>query len=404
MKTIKWVSALWLAALTAPVLAQDGDDSHLRSGLVFQDTENNAYKVKLGFRLQPLFTTNFRDFERFDDPSLIQSQFQVRRARIKLDGFLGSPNWVYKIELALGNRNLGGTDEHTSFGARLILDAAIKYQIDGGRYSIWFGQTKLPGNRERVVSSQKLQFVDRHIVNSRFNLDRDIGVQFHAKENWFNTPWKWAVALSQGEGRNITDQNAGGFEYTGRLEWLPLGNFKNKGDYVEADIYREETLKLSLGLTYDFNDRAVRTRANQGSWMEDANGDLYYRDMQTWMFDAIAKYRGWSMLYEWADRAIDNPVVLDGSGNLVGAFYGGKGHSAQLGYVFQSNWELAGRYSVVQPQAGSSSTGDYEQYTLGVSRYIRGHNIKVQSDLTFTNYINGGSDPLTFRFQVEVGI
>lgn len=401
------MSTLWLAVLIAPLtMAQEADNSAaLSRGLVFEDTEHNSYKVKVGFRIQPLFTTNWRDYEVLDRPELRESAVQIRRARIKLDGYLGSPNWVYKLELALGNRNLGGTSEHTSMGARLILDGVVKYQISGGRYSLWFGQTKLPGNRERVVSSQKLQFVDRHIVNSRFNLDRDIGFQVHGKENWFNTPWRWAAAISQGEGRNITDNNAGGFEYTGRLEWLPFGSFKNKGDYVESDIYREESLKVTMGLTYDFNDRAVRTRSNQGNWLEDADGNLHTRDIQTWMFDLMAKYRGWSLLYEWADRAIENPVVYDVNGDRVGAFYGGKGHSAQVGYVFPSNWEIAGRYSIVQPQAGSSSSGDYAQYTFAVSRYIRGHNIKVQSDISLTNFESvNTTDPLMFRFQVEIGI
>ena len=43
--------------------------------------------------------------------------------------------------------------------------------------SIKLGQGKLPGNRERVISSGNLQFVDRSRLNSRFNIDRDFGAQ-----------------------------------------------------------------------------------------------------------------------------------------------------------------------------------------------------------------------------------
>jgi hypothetical protein len=39
-----------------------------------------------------------------------------------------------------------------------------------------FGQTKLPGNNQRVVSSGSLEFTDRTINNSRFNIDRDFGL------------------------------------------------------------------------------------------------------------------------------------------------------------------------------------------------------------------------------------
>lgn len=383
--------------------SQVSDESLLRKGLVFEDTENETYKMKIGFRIQPLFTTNFRDYEVLDNPELLESGMQIRRARFKLDGYLGDPSWVYKLELALGNRNLGGTSAHTSMGARVILDAVVKYQIQGGRYSVWFGQTKLPGNRERVVSSQKLQFVDRSVANSRFNLDRDMGFQFHGKESFLNSKWKWALALSQGEGRNITDINAGGFEYTARAEWLPFGDFTNKGDYLEADIYREESLKLSIGATYDFNDNAVRTRSNQGDWMEDVNGEFYSRDISTVILDMVAKYNGWSFTSEYFNRQIDNPEVYADNGDFLNVFYAGSAISSQLGYVFKSNWEVAGRYTYINPNEVVG--GDYEQYTIAVSKYVYGHNIKVQSDISFTNVISiDESDPLMFRFQVEIGI
>lgn len=404
LKTLKKVLLLVVGTVASvSAHSQANDDSPLRRGLVFQDVENETYKVKLGFRIQPLFTTNFRDFEVLDDPQLIETGMQIRRARIKLDGYLGDPRWVYKLELALGNRNLGGTSGHTSLGARIILDAVVKYQIDGGKYSFWFGQTKLPGNRERVVSSQKLQFVDRSLANSRFNLDRDMGFQFHGKEKFLNSDWKWAVAISQGEGRNITDLNAGGFEYTARAEWLPLGQFTNKGDYLEADIYREESLKLSIGATYDFNNDAVRTRSNQGSWLEDAAGTFYPRDISTVIMDVMAKYNGWSMTAEWFDRTVNDPVIYDEQGNFLDVFYAGSAWSSQLGYVFKSNWEVAGRYTRVTPDEVVG--GAFEQYTLGISRYVYGHNIKVQTDVSFTNMVETAeSDPLMFRFQIEIGI
>lgn len=380
------------------------NDSQVRKGIVFQDLENNSYKVKLGFRVQSLFTANFSDVSDLGNTELISTNSQVRRARIKFDGFVGNPNWVYKLELALGNRNLGGISEYTNMGSRLILDAVVKYQINGGKYSFWFGQTKLPGNRERVVSSQKLQFVDRSAANSKFNLDRDMGVQFHGKESFLNSNWKWALAISNGEGRNITVNNMGGFEYTARLEWLPLGNFTNKGDYVEADIYREETPKLSIGATFDFNDNASRTRSNQGSWAVDANEEMFTRDIRSYQIDLMVKYQGWSLLSEWFLRDINDPVAVSASTSEVFKFYAGSAFNAQVGYVFKNNWDISGRFTRVSPVQEVSSS-DFDEYTLGVSRYVYGHNVKIQSDLTYKNALESNSkDGLMFRFQVEIGI
>jgi hypothetical protein len=50
-------------------------------------------------------------------------------------------------------------------------------------WELWAGQTKLPGNIERVVSSGNMQFIDRSLLNARFNIDRDMGIQLRHKTN-----------------------------------------------------------------------------------------------------------------------------------------------------------------------------------------------------------------------------
>ena len=57
-----------------------------------------------------------------------------------------------------------------------VLDAVLKWNF-AGNWTVWFGQTKLPGNIERVFSSQKLQLVDRSLLNTKFTLERDAGFQ-----------------------------------------------------------------------------------------------------------------------------------------------------------------------------------------------------------------------------------
>ena len=124
-------------------------------------------------------------------------------------------------------------------------------------WELWVGQTKLPGNIERVVSSGNLQFVDRSILNSRFNIDRDVGLQLRHKDKLGkNFVIREKIALSQGEGRNVTEGNQGGLQYTGRIELLPFGEFTSKGDYSSSDLKREPTPKLMVSATYDHNNNA----------------------------------------------------------------------------------------------------------------------------------------------------
>jgi hypothetical protein len=98
--------------------------------------------------------------------------FLVRRARLKFDGFAYTPKLTYKIELGLSNPDISGTSLYTSSTPRYILDAVVMWNFHQN-FELWAGQTKLPGNVERVVSSGNLQFVDRSLLNSEFNIDRD---------------------------------------------------------------------------------------------------------------------------------------------------------------------------------------------------------------------------------------
>src|SRR5690606_15499592 len=132
----------------------------------------------------------------------------------------------------LANRDISGASKYTSNAPRYILDAVMKWNFHEN-FELWFGQTKLPGNRDHLLSSGNLQLVDRSLLNGNYNIDRDLGFQlrhhFKLSDKFII---KEAFALSQGEGRNITSGNLGGFQYTSRLELLPLGNFIKKGDYI----------------------------------------------------------------------------------------------------------------------------------------------------------------------------
>jgi hypothetical protein len=317
--------------------------------------------------------------------------FQIRRARLKFNGFVYHPSVEYKIEFAVANSDITtGSIPQSGNTANFVLDAVVKWNFYR-RWSVWFGQTKLPGNRERVISSQELQFVDRSLVNAQFNLDRDAGVQLV-----YNAPKVNLIgAVSMGEGRNMIGDNVGGYDYTIRAEYLPFGQFENEGDYVSSDLEREETPKLSLGVSYDFNDGASRERGQLGDFFE------VQRDLSTLFFDSHFKYRGFSSLIEYAHReSPESPVVVDETGTFEKAFYTGTGLTIQGGYLFRNNFEVAARFTNVDAQA-ITQHNDLTQFTLGVSRYFVEHSLKVQSDVSLTEE-HGEDDTWMYRLQVEV--
>jgi phosphate-selective porin OprO/OprP len=304
----------------------------------------------------------------------VETNLLVRRARLKFEGVAINPKFQYKVELGLTNRDHGSPIPQTQNSARMILDAVVQYEI-GANTHLWFGQTKLPGNRERVISSAKLQFVDRSLLNSNYNIDRDMGLQLHQKFDLGTMRAKAIVSVSQGEGRNITTGNVGGFDYTGRLELLPLGAFTSKGDYFGSDLKREETPKLALGLSYDYHDNASRSRGNTGSFLSQT------RTLSTIFADMMFKYKGFSVMAEYAIKSSDeSPVFVDAS-DLEYHFVTGSALNIQAGYLLQSDWELAARFTSVTPEVVLDQE-DVSMYTLGISKYIDGHNLKVQSDFS----------------------
>ena len=393
MRTFNLTSIVLLAAAFSAqnvAFAQSTNNTKQGKGLQFIAADS-SFSVKLNGRIQSLYSGTYET-----DSKSYQDQFQIRRARLKFEGFAYNPKLTYKLEIGLSNSDIGNVVPESNNTANVIFDAFANWNAAKG-LNILFGQTKLPGNRERVISSQKMQFVDRSLLNARFNIDRDMGVQVHYQFELGKTLLRQLAAVTMGEGRNITAGNRGGYDFTGRAEFLPFGEFEGEGDYFGSDLKREKTPKLSLGVTYDFNERASRQGGQLGEFFDQQ------RDLKTIFADAMFKYNGFSAMAEYADKRTNgSPVVeADLTGDVTEAFYTGTGFNIQAGYLFKNNFELAGRYTTINPEA-VTQRANHTQYTLGVSKYLAGHTVKVQSDVSLMN-TDLSSDELMYRFQVEIG-
>lgn len=339
--------------------------------------EGEDFSSKFHLRIQPrwdgeLYTT--------DSTSTFQDRAYLRRARIKGSGWVFNEKWNYKFEFDVVNG--------------FVLDAVVKYKFAPG-WEFWFGQTKLPGNRERVISSQNMEFVDRSLLNSKFTLDRDAGIQLRHKWSAGNFVIKEAFAWSQGEGLNQKGWNDA-WDITARLDLYPMGEFTGKGDYIGADINREETPKLALSATYNLNMDAQRTRGQMGDYIVDDLGliaDSSVTDIVSIQADMMFKYQGFSIMGEYAQRQ-----VADDKG--LGIYYTGSAMNLHIGYVLKNNWAFAGRYTMVNPDEEVGN--DMTQYGFSVSKYLVGHNLKVQADAHVLEVDGSDDQEMMFRLQMEV--
>jgi hypothetical protein len=408
MKTI--LILIYFISLLALPLAVAGQDqaparffTKKEKGVGFV-TGDSLYSLKFQFRIQ-----NRAGFvsKGLDDLAAESFEFRIRRLRLKFEGFVYDPKLTYYIQLSFsrGDMDWRGPDNSVNnLSPNIVRDAVIYYNPTKS-LRIGFGQTKLPGNRQRVVSSGDQQFVDRSVVNATFNIDRDFGFFGHLTSNFIIL----RGAITSGEGRNSLGSN-NGLAYTGRIELLPFGKFTGDNDYVEGDLEREPTPKLSIASTFSYNDNAVRQAGQLGN-------DLFEsRPIRNIELDALLKYNGWAWYNEYMERNSPNPITVN-SDNDIRFIYVGKGYLSQLSYLFKNNFEIAARYSEIvpfpalydNPAFPSLDERKTQQIEFGVTKYIVGHRLKVQANIiraNHTNLLNDSSDGGFWSgiFQVELGI
>ena len=398
--TLKTLVIALCIALPMAVQAQVVAGKTFGKGFTFLTADSTA-SMKLHVRMQNLLEIGYNDFDDEQVNEHSNVKFLVRRYRLKFGGFVLDKRLRYKMELGISNRDQGNSKNivYNNSASNIVLDAVVKYQFNK-HWDFWFGQTKLPGNRERVISSANLQFVDRSRVNKDFNIDRDAGAMLNGE---YGTKFvvRPKFAISQGEGRNITATNLGGLSYTSRLELLPLGKFEGKNeDYMGSDLARQSKPKIAFGFTYNYNVGAARQGGQLGEFVIDSSGVIAQNDLQVFFADVIFKYNGFSFMAEYANKWGDEQYSSD----QVSALYKtGTGYMASLGYLLKSNWEIAGRYTKVDPDnVDYSSIEDRAEYAVGVSRYIVGHNLKIQTDISYLAFENSKSDDLLYRLQIEL--
>jgi phosphate-selective porin OprO/OprP len=391
--------AITLFAITS-VQSQEISDTSFGKGLINFVAKDSSFSVKFAPRFQVRSMSSWdHDGSQYISP---EHNFIVRRSRLKFDGFAYSPKLKYKLELGLSNRDISGANEFNRNTPRYILDAVIMWEFSKN-WELWAGQTKLPGNVERVVSSANLQLIDRSLLNSRFNIDRDLGIQIRHKSNLGGAfLMREKFAISQGEGRNVTEGNEGGLQYTARLEFLPFGAFKSKGDYSQSDLKREATSKLMVGFTYNFNENAVRERGFAGDYMIRTDETIFETNQTTIFVDAMFKHNGFSFMGEYARRTADTVIATEAdgvtpTGDIV---LTGNALNLQAGYLFKNNYEIAGRFTTLDYET-ITETLPSKQYTLGFNRFLVGHKLKVQSDLSYTT-LDGQKNNITFRLGFDI--
>lgn len=401
MKLLKKILFACIALITlnlSPSEAQERDDraTILNFKGIQYTSKDSLFYTNFRFRMQNRVgysnVLDGQDNGKFDA--------RVRRLRMRMDGYIYSPKISYSVQLAFTR---GDQDFDDTGVANIVRDAVMFYNFSDDFY-ISFGQNKLPGNRQRVNSSGQLQFSDRSLVNSIFALDRDFGLSFNLSKKIGKMPFNAKAAISTGEGRPAQSTDDG-LAYTGRLEFLPLGQFTNGGDYSEGDIEREKKPKISIGGGYSYNQNTIRRGGQTGKYVANPF------DLTTIFADAIFKYQGFAYQAEYMRHNTDTPLNMTTDDTPTQThIYKGWGLNQQTSYDLRKGFEIAGRYTFVQPDNEIIMFEDQtEIIELGVTKYMKAHRLKFQLNGNYTfkdGDFNNANKKSSWgaMFQVELGI
>lgn len=353
-------------------------------GVTIRTTDDKA-SLNIRARIQLRATA----FGEPDDGQDDVTEVAIRRMRLVVQGNADGPALTYYVQLSFSNLD-------TEADLRLPLrDAYVTWAIHRD-VSVRAGQMKVPFSRQRVTSSSALSMVDRSIVVTELNLDRDVGIQAFSKDLFGVGKLGYAAGLFGGEGRNRLGR-AAGLLYTLRLEAWPLGAFD---DYVEGDARRARPWRLAFGANVGHNQNTNRPRSTIG--VPYAAGDFDYTHASA---DAVVKKRGFFAISELMYRTANEDsrlVPVNGVASTIWSRSGWGGY-VQAGQMLSEHVEVSGRFSKLQPgdQTDPSFVAAREA-GVGLSYYANGHDLKVQTDYFRVTDAATGQPVHTGRVQMQL--
>lgn len=353
-----------LSALVAgPVQATEVSYKFAKGLKVTSDDGDN--ELNISGRVQARHTYNL-----ITDGGADSNTFEIRRAKLKLDGHVLDPSFKYEWQIAGQSRAIGAGNN----GFMTLEDAALDW-IPFDYFGIKVGQFKVPFLKQELTSSGKQQFVDRSLSTGDFNFSRDIGLDFHGKLGAISLGYD--VFVMNGAGANNLNGNQDVLLGT-RFE-VP---FMGKYDSSEADVDHSESPNFGFGLAYAYNQ--FDAADSSGTIVAGTKASLGTLDLGF-------KYQGWS-----AQAAA--MIARTHSGGSFTNY----GYNLQLGYfLVPKTFEVALRGAGTRWGSGVARAHEYE-YALALNYFIMGHNLKLQTDVAYLLNNGGVQNQDDFRIRSQM--
>lgn len=363
--------------------------NHTGKGFILK-TEDGNYEMQIAARLQLRFAVpddqdpvTFADFTNQDT-----RVFKINRARLKIGGNAYQPWLKYYFEYELGSS--------------ILLDYRVMFE-KWPWLNFKVGQWKVEFTRERFISSGNQQLVDRSLLNRKFTIDRQQGIEAYGNLDAGGIAnFNYWLGIFTGTGRGSTQNDDENMMYFGRVQWNFLGR-EIPFSGGDLNISPKPAGIIAIAGVTNTSPYTRFSSAGGGNLhgFEGTNDGQY--TVKQFQVETAFNYKGFSWSSEFHRKFVyDN---FDEEETELGGYYITAGYfPGQILQFWPEPLEIATRYAVVDPDM---NVNGLKQREVGVALnwFFSGHRNKLTTELTrytFQDNTLPQEDELRFRIQYDI--
>ena len=366
----------------------------LGDGISFSFNEGD-YEFNIYGFIKPTYIYNDEKIYTADgEYSNVFRQFKSQNSNLFFTGFAKDEKLSFTIQMDYSSSNP-------------LVEAFIGYHFNE-KTTLYFGQMQVNHNNlEMTYNEDRLRFTNRGILSQTYTENGEEFGLFFETSFGKSIIFKPTLAITSGDGKNSfgddsRDSDKGGVKFGSRINIFPFGDFSIGNRLSTVDLMHEERPKVQIGFAYSKNMGASnKVGDGHGDFiLYDDSGDELFPDYSQLFLDLNLKYRGFSLVLEYADAfasSLDQIYTDPNAFNLLipqqisEYLVVGDSQGLQFGYFTKNGISIDLIYENLNPEFdsyGSSILRKSSNMGVGISKYLAGNNLKIQASLFKTGYEN----------------
>ena len=366
----------------------------LGDGISFSFNEGD-YEFNIYGFIKPTYIYNDEKIYTADgEYSNVFRQFKSQNSNLFFTGFAKDEKLSFTIQMDYSSSNP-------------LVEAFIGYHFNE-KTTLYFGQMQVNHNNlEMTYNEDRLRFTNRGILSQTYTENGEEFGLFFETSFGKSIIFKPTLAITSGDGKNSfgddsRDSDKGGVKFGSRINIFPFGDFSIGNRLSTVDLMHEERPKVQIGFAYSKNMGASnKVGDGHGDFiLYDDSGDELFPDYSQLFLDLNLKYKGFSLVLEYADAyasGLDQIYTDPNAFNLLipqqisEYLVVGDSQGIQFGYFTKNGISIDLIYENLNPEFdsyGSSILRKSSNMGVGISKYLAGNNLKIQASLFKTGYEN----------------